>query len=97
MLHKPLPPASVVIVALAGCTNIKLTWREGWPDLALGFSFQRSPAPPQAVAPFASRMREAKYTLGPMVEMEVPVFDQNQPQVAKALHGYRQRVAGQGV
>lgn len=104
--------------------RIKLTRREGWPDLAVGLSFERSPAPRSAgpsararafdaaasglerglsnqptmpslprFSPRASPPREVKYTLGPMIEMEVPIFDWNQAQTAKALHEYQQRLA----
>ncbi|HSW45825.1 MAG TPA: TolC family protein [Phycisphaerae bacterium] len=102
--------------------RIALAAREGWPDLAIGLTFERAPAPPAQnqrfvgklgnaaaqgtanaitgmppggpmVAPFSPKMREVKYGLGPMIEMEVPIFDQNQAQVARAFHEYRQRVA----
>ena len=102
--------------------SIDLMRREGWPDLALGLGFERSPAPrsnnqrfagklgnaaaqgisdgitgmqspPPMVAPFSPKMREVKYTIGPMLEMEVPIFDWNQAKVARALHEHRQRVA----
>jgi len=45
------------------------------------------------VEPFGPKMREVKYTIGPMIDMEIPIFDQNQAQVAKAVHMHRQRVA----
>lgn len=96
--------------------------REGWPDLALGFTFERAPAPrsqnpglagqaanaavqgvsnaimgmpptPPMAAPFSPKMREVTYTMGPMLEMEIPIFDYNQAQAAKAVHEFRQRVA----
>lgn len=104
--------------------RITLTRREGWPDLALGFTFERSPAPrstgPSARArafdaaaagleqglsgepsmpglprfsPRASPPREVKYTLGPMIELELPIFDWGQAQTAMAMHEYQQRLA----
>jgi cobalt-zinc-cadmium efflux system outer membrane protein len=105
--------------------RIALMRREGWPDLALGFTFERAPAPstprgptvparvgnaaaqaatdsifgqppmlkPPMVTPFSPKLREVKWTLGPMLELELPVFDQNQIQVAKALHEYNQKLA----
>lgn len=111
--------------AQAAERNIKLVQREGWPDVAVGFGFQRSPAPPSqnqrvagtlgnaaaqggvnglfgvapwppgppAVSPFNPKAREVKYAMGPMVDLEIPIFDWNQAQAAKALHEYRQRVA----
>ena len=105
--------------------NITLMQREGWPDLALGFTFERSagarsprgptgparvgnaaaqavtdraygvspmPAAPM-IQPWQPKMHEVKWTLGPMVELELPLFDQNQAQVAKAMHEYNQRLA----
>jgi cobalt-zinc-cadmium efflux system outer membrane protein len=108
--------------AQAAERNIRLMRREGWPDVALGFSLERSPAPPSnnqkiagklgnaaaqgvvdgvygmppgppMISPFNPKMREVKYTMGPMIDMEIPIFDYNQAQVAKALHEYRQRAA----
>ncbi len=108
--------------ATAAERRITLMAREGWPDLAMGLTFERSPAPPSQnqrfagkvgnaaaqgvvdgitgmsspgpmVAPFSPKMREVKYTLGPMIQMEIPIFDYNQAQVAKALHEHRQRIA----
>ena len=109
--------------AQAAERRIKLMQREGWPDLALAFTFERAPAPRSQnqqlsgklgnaavqgladglagmsgpttpmVAPFEPKMREVKYMMGPMIEMEIPIFDRNQAQVARALHEYRQRAA----
>jgi len=98
--------------------RIALMKREGWPELALGLTFERSPAPRSqnptvagrlgnaaaqgltggtaekpAFTPFRPKDREVKYTLGPMIEMEVPIFDRNQAQVAKAVHEYNQTLA----
>ncbi len=104
--------------------RIKLTRREGWPDLALGLSFERTPAPRSTgpsdrarafdaaagglerglsnqpampslprFSPRASPPREVKYMLGPMIELELPIFDWNQAQTAKSIHEYQQRLA----
>ncbi len=108
----------------AATRRIELMRREGWPELALGFTFERAPGPrsrnlgipgrlgnaaAQGVAnglagmppetsvpmagPFGVTRRDVTYTLGPMIEMELPLFDQNQAQVAKALHEYRRSLA----
>jgi cobalt-zinc-cadmium efflux system outer membrane protein len=45
------------------------------------------------IAPWQPKMREMKWTLGPMLDLEVPLFDQNQAQVAKARHEYDQKRA----
>jgi cobalt-zinc-cadmium efflux system outer membrane protein len=95
---------------------------EAWPEVGLGFSFERAPAPrsrnlgipgqvgnaaaqgvangltgmtpqPSMVDPFRVMRREVTYTLGPMIEMELPIFDQNQAQIAKAFHEFRRRLA----
>ena len=102
--------------------EVRLMRREAWPEVGLGFSFERSPAPrsrnlgipgqvgnaaaqgavngltgmtpqPPMVEPFSVMRREVTYTLGPMIQMEVPIFDQNQAQIAKAFHEFRQRLA----
>jgi cobalt-zinc-cadmium efflux system outer membrane protein len=104
--------------------RVALMRREGLPDLALGFTFERAAAPraprgptlparfgnataqslvnrafgqnmpmPPEVAPWQPKMREAKWTLGPALDLEIPLFDQNQAQVAKAMHESNQRLA----
>ena len=105
--------------------RIALEQRAGWPDVSLGLTFERSPAPsaprgptlgslagnaaaqtaadrvwgvpamPKSpmVAPWQPKMRELKWTVGPMLDVEVPLFDQNQAQVAKARHEYNQKLA----
>lgn len=104
--------------------RITLAKREGWPDLAVGFTFERSPRgrtrgassralaadaaaqgfvdglnqtmPPPTVgqiAPLPRPTREVKYTLGPMIQFELPIFDWGQAQTAKAIHEYEQRRA----
>ena len=46
-----------------------------------------------ALAPWQPKIREVKWTLGPMIDLEIPLFDQNQAQVAKAMHEYNQKLA----
>jgi cobalt-zinc-cadmium efflux system outer membrane protein len=93
--------------------QIELMRREGWPDVALGLSFERAPAPraqgqslagkagnavatglqggmPEPIAPFAPTVRDSKWTVGPMLDFELPIFDWNQAQIAKAYHEYKQ-------
>jgi outer membrane protein, heavy metal efflux system len=116
--------------AQAAEERIRLMRREGWPDLAVAFTFERMPRPrsrnPSSLAragniaaeraggmtsgesggmggasmsgpgvggPFMPRQREITTLMGPMIDIEVPIFDQNQAQVARAFHEYRQRVA----
>ena len=43
--------------------------------------------------PFSPKPREVKYTTGPMIEMEIPIFDRNQAQIAKAIHEYNETLA----
>ncbi|TWT41042.1 Outer membrane efflux protein [Phycisphaerae bacterium RAS1] len=45
------------------------------------------------VRPIVNEPREIKWTLGPMIDVELPIFDQNQAQVAKAASECRQRAA----
>lgn len=98
--------------------NISLMRREGWPEVALGLSFERAPAPrsrdlkfgqrlgnaaalgaqgvtaePEPITPWASRERMSDWTVGPMIDFELPIFDWNQAQTAKAFYEYRQRRA----
>lgn len=98
--------------------RIELMRREGWPELALGLTFERSAAPrsqnptfagragnaaaqglggasPEAprVMPFSPKSREVKYLVGPMIDVELPLFDRNQAQVAKAIHEYKESLA----
>jgi len=98
--------------------RIELMRREGWPELSLGLSFERSAAPPSqnpsfagqagnavaqsltntapegpTVMPFSPKPREVKYLTGPMIEMEIPIFDRNQAQIAKAIHEYNETLA----
>jgi outer membrane protein, heavy metal efflux system len=51
------------------------------------------PAGPMPQEPFQPRMREMKWMVGPMFDMELPIFDWNQAGVARALAVYNQRVA----
>lgn len=62
--------------------RIDLMGREGWPELALGLTFERSPGP-----------EDAEYLTGPMIEAELPLFDRNQAQIAKAFHEYKENLA----
>ena len=62
--------------------RIELMRREGRPDLALGLTFERSPGP-----------EEAEYLTGPMIDMELPIFDRNQAQIAKAIHEFNENLA----
>lgn len=108
----------------AAAGRISLARREGWPDLAVGFTFERAPrgrtrgasgralaadaaargfvqgisgaeempSPPQ-FAPLPRPTRDVTYALGPMIELELPIFDWGQAQSARAYHEYRQRLA----
>ncbi|GMU20797.1 MAG: hypothetical protein AMXMBFR13_08930 [Phycisphaerae bacterium] len=103
--------------------RVQLRRREGWPDLALGLSFQREAAPRSQnpslagqfgnavaqgvangvtgmgggggpmVAPFNPKPRDMTAMIGPMVAMELPIFDWGQAQTARAVHEYLQSVA----
>ncbi len=102
----------------ASLERIELMRREGWPEMALGLSFERPAAPPSqnpslagqagnaaaqsitgtgpdspSVMPFSPKPREVKYLTGPMIEMELPIFDRNQAQIAKAIHEYNETLA----
>lgn len=93
-----------------------LARREAWPEVAVGLTFERSPAPrsqnqqlagrlgnaavqtaagnaPEAapLAPFAPGERDGDWMVGPMFEIELPIFDRNHAQIARALHVFRQR------
>jgi len=43
--------------------------------------------------PFGPKPREVDWTIGPMIDFELPIFDRNQAQVARAFHEFRQRWA----
>jgi cobalt-zinc-cadmium efflux system outer membrane protein len=60
----------------------------GLTDRALGMESAPMPMPA-----FEPKMREMKWTVGPMFEMELPIFDWNQARVAKARAMYRRRIA----
>jgi outer membrane protein TolC len=108
----------------ASAARIQLARREGWPELALGFTLERPPAArtrsvsipgrignrlaqglidrftgaptgpmPSTVEPFRVMQPEIDAMVGPMIEMELPVFDQNQAQIAKAVHEFRRSIA----
>jgi cobalt-zinc-cadmium efflux system outer membrane protein len=102
--------------------NVELARREGLPDLAMGFTLERAPAPRSnnqgfagvagnaaaqglydraqgmsSIAPlgtpFMPKQREVKWTLGPMLELEVPIFDHGQGKVARAMAEFRRTFA----
>ena len=98
--------------------QIELMRREGWPEVAVGLTFERSPAPrsqnptvagrlgnsvaqglqggasrSEPTMPFGPKARDLKYVTGPMIDFELPIFDWNQAQIAKAFHQYKQRWA----
>ncbi|NOS99988.1 MAG: TolC family protein [Phycisphaerales bacterium] len=105
--------------ALAGAERrIELMRREGWPEVAVGLTFERSPAPRSQNPTIAGRAgnalveglrgdvpelgrasafepesRDIEWTVGPMIDFELPIFDWNQAQVAKSLHEYRRQRA----
>jgi len=56
-------------------------------------TLQGSPPAPGPILPFAPKPREMDWMVGPMIDLELPIFDQNQAQVAKAIHEYQQRWA----
>lgn len=49
------------------------------------------PAAPMVGDAFQPKMREMKWMVGPMFDMELPIFDWNQAGVARALAEYNQR------
>ncbi len=53
---------------------------------------QQTP-PMQSAMPFSPKPREMDWTVGPMLEIELPIFDQNQAQIAMAVHEHRRRSA----
>jgi outer membrane protein, heavy metal efflux system len=48
---------------------------------------------PPPVLPFERSPQEMKWMVGPMFDVELPIFDRNQAQVARALHEFRQQWA----
>lgn len=93
-----------------------LARREAWPEVAVGLTFERAPAPRSqnqqlagrlgnaaaqtlagqtsqapALAPFAPDERDGSWMVGPMFEVELPIFDRNRAQIARALLVFRQR------
>ncbi len=98
--------------------RIELMRREGWPDVAVGFGFERAAAPRSQkpslgsgvgnalaqevlgggvetapIMPFRAEPRDVDWTAGPMIDVELPIFDWNQAQTAKALHEFKQEWA----
>ena len=45
------------------------------------------------IMPFGPTEREIDWTVGPMLDVELPIFDRNQAQVARAFHEFRQTLA----
>jgi len=45
------------------------------------------------VNPWQPSFNESKWMVGPMFDIEIPIFDQNQAQIARAIHVYAQRLA----
>lgn len=45
------------------------------------------------VEPFGPKPRDPKWMVGPMIDLEIPIFDQNQAQIARAAHELRRRLA----
>ena len=50
------------------------------------------PEPP-SIEPFGPKPRDGKWMVGPMMDFEIPIFDQNQAQISKAAHELRRRYA----
>lgn len=50
-------------------------------------------AAPGPYVPYSANEREPTWMVGPMIDFELPIFDQNQAQIARAVHEYRQRYA----
>jgi outer membrane protein TolC len=48
---------------------------------------------PEPIMPYGPKPRDMKWTVGPMIDVELPIFDWNQAQTAKAFHEFRQRRA----
>ncbi|MEP0841883.1 MAG: TolC family protein [Phycisphaerae bacterium] len=51
------------------------------------------PSPIMLPEAFAPKMREIDWTLGPMIDLELPLFDQGQARIAQARHQYLRRRA----
>lgn len=60
---------------------------------AVAGGLQTGAIEPEPVIPFAPKPREVDWTIGPMIDFELPIFDRNQAQVARAFHEFRQRWA----
>jgi outer membrane protein TolC len=97
--------------------------REGWPELAVGMTFERMQAPAASgreplaaragnslvqsavsratgsgmsapmIAPWRVTPNDVTWTTGPMFDLEVPIFDQNQGQIARAERELLEQVA----
>lgn len=46
-----------------------------------------------SIEPFGPKPRDGKWMVGPMLDLEIPIFDQNQAQIIKAAHELRRRYA----
>lgn len=53
---------------------------------------ESGPEPP-TIEPFGPKPRDGKWMVGPMMDLEIPIFDQNQAQIAKGVHELRRRYA----
>lgn len=61
---------------------------QGLVDRAMGM-----PSAPMLMPPFNPKMREMEYMTGPMVAVEVPIFDWGQGRIPRAMSEYRQQAA----
>ncbi|MCG3136868.1 MAG: hypothetical protein HJJLKODD_00704 [Phycisphaerae bacterium] len=107
----------------AAQARINLMKRSVLDHVAIGFTFERGPAPRSSdvrvpgkvgnilannalrsaagmplmsvpeIMPFSAQPNVIDFMSGPMLDMEIPIFDQNQAQIAKAIHEYNQNVA----
>lgn len=60
---------------------------------AIAGGLQTGAIEPAPFMPFGPKPREVDWTIGPMIDFELPIFDHNQAQVARAIHEFRQRWA----
>lgn len=70
--------------------NISIPARAG--NALVGGLTGNDPMPP-SIEPFGPASRDPKWLVGPMFEMSIPIFDQNQAQITKAVHELRRRYA----
>lgn len=50
------------------------------------------PSSPMAPAPFQPKARDVEWMTGPMLQMQLPIFDQGQGKMGRALFEYRERL-----